>query len=261
MAGTIRVAPSGRTDNAMRRSKGSAWKPVTYAIETGCVRYAAPTCRFAIQRRRSLSGVLAATDLLNGGDANAVSAAGRLDLDFVADTMADQCLAQRRLVAHAAGFRVRLGRFDDAIRLLVCPALGETNGVAHRDQATPRSLLLDQHVVLDDRLELPDASFHHSLLVFGGVIFEVLRQVAQLAGGLDLGDDGGATLRGEHVKLLAHRLQPLGRDVDVVGHRSESKRPGRRLNLNRGQKFALVEGQTDPTKSMMLEASDPSPSS
>src|SRR5438552_16817549 len=127
-------------------------------METGCVMYAASRCRLAIHLRMSASGVVAATDLLNGGDAHAVSAARRLDLHLVADAVADQCLAQRRLIAHTAGLRVRLGGTDDAVCLLIRAILCEANGVAHRDHSA-RGLLLDEHVVLDDRLELIDSGF------------------------------------------------------------------------------------------------------
>src|SRR5712692_9515940 len=141
----------------------------------------------------SVSGLVAATDLLNGGDTHAVGAAGRLDLHLV----------------------------PDAIELFVGTVLCETNRAAHRDDAA-RGLPLDQHVVLDDRLELLDPGLHHSLLVLGGVVLEVLGQVPQLARRLDLGDDRRALLGGELVVLLADGLEPLRGDVNV-GHVSESR--------------------------------------
>src|SRR5438132_5177264 len=104
-------------------------------MDTGWVMYAAPRCRFAIHSRMSANGVVVATDLLNCGDAHAVSAAGRPYLDLVSDAVADQRLAHRRLIAHAAGLRVGLGRADDAIPLLFLTVLGETNGVSHSDHA------------------------------------------------------------------------------------------------------------------------------
>src|SRR5690348_10134080 len=97
--------------------------------------YAAPRLRPAIHCRTSASAVEAATGLLNRGDAHAVAAAGRPDLDLVADAVTDQRLAQRRFVADAAGLRVGLRGADDAVGLLVRPVLGETHGAAHADDA------------------------------------------------------------------------------------------------------------------------------
>src|SRR2546430_16324676 len=110
-------------------------------MDTGGVMYAALRCRFAIHSRMSANGVVVATDLLNGGDAHAVSAAGRPYLDFVSDAVADQGLAHRRLIAHAAGLRVGLGRADDAIPLPVRNVLRATKGVPHRDHAVLGLLL------------------------------------------------------------------------------------------------------------------------
>src|SRR5207302_4950291 len=98
-------------------------KPVRYAIETGRVIYRASSFRLAIQRRRSASGVAVATDLLNARDAYAVGTARRPDLHLVADAVSDQRLAEGRLVAHAAGLGIRLGRSHDAIGLLVLAVL------------------------------------------------------------------------------------------------------------------------------------------
>src|SRR5690348_3532071 len=159
-------------------------------METGRETYTASRWRPAIQPRSASSGVAIAADLLNAGDAHAVGAARGLDRDLVPDLVADERLPHRRLEADAAGFRVRLGRADDPVGLLVVAAvLGEADCAAHPDDALLRRRLLDDDVVLDDRLELPYARLHHSLLVLGGVVLEVLGEIAQLAGGFDLGDD------------------------------------------------------------------------
>src|SRR5260370_15546597 len=176
--------------------------------------------RFTIHRRTSVSGAVAVADLLNCREAYAVSAAGGLDHDLIPDAVADQGLAQRRLVANAPGFRIGLGGTHDAVSLFVGAVLGETNGVAHPDNA-PLRLRLDQDVVLDDRLELLDPRFHHALLVLGRVVLEVLGKVAQLARGLDLGHDRGPAHRRQLPQLLADCFQTLWGDVDVV-HPTES---------------------------------------
>src|SRR5260370_6492217 len=127
----MRVAPSGRTASAIKRSNGSARNPVRYAMETGRVRYTASSRRFAIHRWTAAIGVAAATALLNCRDAHRVGAARSPDLDRVADAVSDQRLAQGRLVAHPAGFGIRLGGADDPVCLLVRTVLGEPLGAAH----------------------------------------------------------------------------------------------------------------------------------
>src|SRR5258708_33390321 len=149
--------------------------------------YAASRLCRPIQARRSCSGVVVLV-LLNAGDAHAVGAVWRFDLGLFSDTVSDQRLAQRRLVAHASGLWIGLGRTDDSIGLVIGPVFAEVNRAAHIDNAGPR-LGLDQHVVLDDRLELVDPRLHHALLVFRRVVFEVLGAVVKLAGRLDLGHD------------------------------------------------------------------------
>ena len=67
---------------------------------------------------------------------------------------------------------------------------------------------LDDLGVLEQRLELADAPLHVALLVLGRVVVAVLREVAQLAGALDLGGDLDAAPRGEVVELGA---QPVVR--------------------------------------------------
>src|SRR5439155_11032486 len=83
--------------------------------------------------------------------------------------------------------------------------------------------LLDQDVVLDDLFELIDPRLHETLLVLGGVVFEVLGEVAELAGGLDLGSDRGTPHADELLVLLAYGLEALGSDVNVLSHHFESK--------------------------------------
>src|SRR5438874_8517482 len=208
------VAPSARTASAIKRSCGFASRPVKYAIETGRVMYRASRWRFAIHRRSSANGLVAAKDLLNSCDGDAIPAARRVDVDGIADAVADERFAQRGLVAHATRLGIGLRRPDDPVGLLVSTILGEADRVAHAHHAF-FGARLDDHVVLDDGLELFDPSFHHSLLVFGRVVLEVLGKIPQLTRGFDLGDDRGALLAGELVQLLFERRQTLRRDVDV----------------------------------------------
>src|SRR5437588_10590084 len=142
-------------------------------MDTGRVMYATPSLRSAIHLRTSASGDVAATALLNARDAHRVGATGRHDLHHVAYAVADESFPERGLIAHAARFRVGLGGTDDAIALFILTVLGKPDGVAHRDLAVGGAPF-DDHVVLDDRLELLDSRLHHSLPVLGGVILEVL---------------------------------------------------------------------------------------
>src|SRR5690242_20746553 len=117
--------------------------------------YATSMRRRAIQRRTSAMGDVAASDLLNRRDPHAVCAAWRFDPHDVADAVTDQRLAYRGLEADASSFRVGLGRTDDAVRLLditIIPVLGEPDRATHAHLAVGRGVV-DEHVVLDDRLE------------------------------------------------------------------------------------------------------------
>src|SRR6266508_2560293 len=161
-----------------------------------------------------------ATDLVNAGDEHAVLAAGGLDRDLVADAVSDQGFADGRLEAHPARLGIGLRRPDDSVRLLLplLADLGEPYGVAQADHAVGGGRL-DQHVVLDDGLELLDPCLHHSLIVLGGVVLEVLGEVAELAGRLDLGHDRRSLLGGELFQLTANPFEPLRGYGDVFCHR------------------------------------------
>src|SRR5260370_21399329 len=198
----------------------SARDPVTWAAQTGCGMYLALRGGRPIQSRRARGGVVVVV-LFNADDAHAVGAVWRFDLDPFSDPVSDQRLPQRRLVAASSRLWICLGRTDDSVGLLIGPVFAEVNRAAHVDDAGPR-LGLDQNVVLDDRLELVDARLHHALLVLRRVVLEVLGEVAELPGRLDLGHDRRPPTRGQLVELLANRHEPLRGDVDVIGHLLES---------------------------------------
>src|SRR5438105_4876303 len=170
--------------------------------------------------------------LIKADDAHAVGGVWRPDLDLVAHAVSDEGLAQSRLVAHPTRLRVGLRRPDDPVHLLVLTVLSKADGASHRHQLAATWLFLDQDVVLDDLLELVDPRLHETLLVLGGVVFEVLGEVAELAGGLDLGSDGRAPHADELLVLLADGLEALGGDVNVLSHhfecRSEAGKPAQR---------------------------------
>src|SRR5438270_4667480 len=192
-------------------------------METGLVTYAASIDSAAIQARRRVSLPAAiAWLLINADDAHPIGRVGRPDLDLVPDAVADQRLTERRFVAHAACLRVDLRRADDSVCLLILAVLSKADRAPHRHQPGA-SGLLDQDVVLDDLLQLIDPRLHETLLVFGGVVFEVLGEVAELAGGFDFGCDRGPAHVDEVLVLLADRFEPLGSDVNVLSHQIECR--------------------------------------
>ena len=77
---------------------------------------------------------------------------------------------------------------------------------------------LDDLGVLDERLELPDAALHLSLLFLGGVVVAVLGEVAELAGGFDLAGDVDPTEGGELFVLLLQSLEGGTREMVRLGH-------------------------------------------
>src|SRR5579859_1371238 len=213
-------------------------------METGRVTYAASTSWSAIhvRSRTRRPAPTASCPLINADDADLVRAVGRADHDLVADAVPDQRLAQGGLIAHAARLRVGFGGTDDAVGLLIRLAVfAEANRAAHGHEPRRAVAVLDQDVVLEDRLEVVDPGLDEALLVLGRVVLEVLRQVPELAGGLDLGGDRRPALAHKLVVLLAHRLQPFGRDVSVFSHQTEFRSvpphfplPPRRTGSGRG---------------------------
>src|SRR6266851_8343277 len=98
--------------------------------------YAASRLRRAIQSRKPLILDSTATPaLLNGDDADGVSAVRRLDLHLITHPVADHRLAQRGLIADATGLGIGLRGADDAIRLVVLPVLAEPHRTPHPDHA------------------------------------------------------------------------------------------------------------------------------
>src|SRR5439155_19335122 len=140
----------------------SANKSLGYPTCPDCVCVVAPRLRPAIQRLTSTSEALSTTDLLKCGDAYPIRGGRRLDLDLIADAMADQSLAEGGLVADAARLGIRLRRSDDPVCLLILAVFRKSHGVTHANH-TFLETSFDQHVVLDDRLELFDPRLHHSL--------------------------------------------------------------------------------------------------
>ena len=133
--------------------------------------------------------------------------------------------------------RVRLGRADDRVRLLLAARARRAE-----PRATPLDALLDEHHVAQEVLDRPDPTLGEGLLAPGLVVVGVLLEVAQLAGGHDPGDDRRAGQRGQLVELSAERLQPVrgeaGRRLGrLAGGRLRRARPraGRALG-SRGRR-------------------------
>src|SRR6266850_2245230 len=101
-------------------------------METGLVMYAASRSRRAIHARSPASRVAAtAWALLNCHDADAVGTVGGLDLDLVADSMPEHCLAEGGFVADGACLRVGLRGTDDPVRLVTLAVFLKSHGASY----------------------------------------------------------------------------------------------------------------------------------
>ena len=89
---------------------------------------------------------------------------------------------------------------------------------------------LDDLGVLEHTLEVADAGLHLALLLLGGVVVAVLRQVPEFTRRLDLAGDLGAAMGGEFLKFGTQTVMGgLGKMVHVThGRKRSDRRPGRR---------------------------------
>ena len=81
---------------------------------------------------------------------------------------------------------------------------------ADADLARFQRRLVDEHGVVEPRAQRPDSRLEQALLVLGGVVLEVLRQVAVLARCLDRQHDR-LTARAFELRELGRELRTLGR--------------------------------------------------
>ena len=81
---------------------------------------------------------------------------------------------------------------------------------ADADLARLQRRLVDEHGVVESRAQRPDARLEQALLVLGGVVLEVLREVAVLSRCLDRQNDR-LTARALELRELGRELRALGR--------------------------------------------------
>ena len=165
-------------------------------------------------------------------DSGTPRAAWCLDLDRLAHGSSEQGASERR-VGRDAPVSLDAGDLDFHVPAVVAVDLDDR---ADADFTLVQPRRVDEHRVVEARAQRPDAGLEQPLLVLGGVVLEVLRQVAVLTRGLDRLHHG-RTLRafelgelvGERLVLrrrqlvvsrLAHRRRSIGRIPHASGPRS-----------------------------------------
>src|SRR3954453_2085500 len=138
------------------------------------------------------------------------AARGR-DLDGLALLLADDRLADRRLVRELVRRRVRLGGTDDPVldRLLRVD-VAQLPLRADRNDVLGDVLLADHARVAQPLLERGNAVLEQRLLVLGVVVLGVLRDVAELARRADAVRDLSALVVREILDLLLQLLVAFG---------------------------------------------------
>ena len=96
--------------------------------------------------------------------------------------------------------------------------------------------------VFEDRLDLSNATFHVSLLVFGGVVVTVFLEVSKQASGLDLLSDLNATA-GREVGKFGSQAIVCGLRKLVLGHVPKGyRRPYDGISMSRAHRVAVIGG-------------------
>ena len=119
------------------------------------------------------------------------NALGGLNGDLLPGLAAHEGLSEGGILGHGVVHHVRLLGADDFVngQLLTGGKVGDRDLAANGDLIGIGLRLIDDLGVEQDLLQLGNAGIELALLVFGLVIFAVLRQVAEAAGFLDeLGD-------------------------------------------------------------------------
>src|SRR3954453_12102572 len=139
------------------------------------------------------------------------------DLDRLALLLADDRLADRRLVRELVLGRIRLGGADDAVldRLLGVD-VAQLHLGADRDDVLGDVLLADHAGVAQPLLERGDAVLEQGLLVLRVVVLGVPGDVAELACDADAVGHLAALVVREILDLLLQLLVAFGSEYDVL---------------------------------------------
>src|SRR5439155_10231422 len=149
-------------------------------------------------------------------DLQLARAAGALDFHLVADLVAEQRLADRRLHRDPPFGDVDLGRPDDGERLLAELVL-DLDRRPHPDGAVPGPLL-DDHRIAEHVLEHEDAALEHALVVLGVVVLGVLGDVAEILRVFDALGYLRAPSRTQLGKLALELGEAVSREEDWLVH-------------------------------------------
>src|SRR5436190_8664238 len=162
-------------------------------------------------------------------------AAGRGDLDGLALLVADDGLADRRLVRELILRRVRFGRADDLVLdRLLSGDVAQPDLRADRDDVLRHVLFADDLGVAELLLELRDPMLEQRLLVLGVVVLGVFGDVAELTRDPDTVGDLAALVVRQVLDLLLELLVPLWSEDDVL-HNLPFLKKMRRLTRRRGR--------------------------
>ena len=133
--------------------------------------------------------------------------------------MAEQRLAERRVVRDAALHGVGLLRADDGVELLIAGLhILDLDGAAEADLAFGVLGLVDDDGVGKDVLDLGDAAVELGLLVLGLVVFAVFGEVAEGARLLDLLGYFLLTRRLQIKKFLLQLFEAERTDLEFFCH-------------------------------------------
>src|SRR4051812_24935319 len=166
----------------------------------------------------------------------ALGTAGHRHLDDLAALVAQQRLANGRLVGELHVGRLGLGGADDRVldrlsRLLVL----DVDDRADPDEVGPQILRRDDLRRAELLLEPGDLRLEHRLLVLGVVVLRVLHDVAELACFLDALGDLAALLGRQVLELVLELVETFLGEDDVSGHYwGEPLRGERRASIAAG---------------------------
>src|SRR5687767_13175621 len=177
-------------------------------IATAACSFSSRTADSSIDR----SSIISAADLFDG-----VGDGARRDLHFggLPDLLAEERLAERRVVGDAALQRVRLGGADDGEGLLFAAAR-DLHAAADADGVGAAGL--DHDGAVHGVLELHDAALGPAGLVLGVMVIGVLLEVAHVLGFFDTRGHLTTFDRLEVVQFRLQFFQSVFGDVDRFAH-------------------------------------------
>src|SRR5687767_3008521 len=210
---------SARTDATSTRSGKRFGRDIASSLSPPRGRASPVLVRALMGESRRRSRGAEGADLCgpNLHDLELERAARRRDLDRLALLVADDRLADRRLVGELVLRRVRFRRADDVVlEGLLRLDVAELHVGAEGDDVLRDLLLLDHAGRQEALLELGDPMLEHRLLVLGVVVLRVLGDVAELPGDPDAVGHLPPLVAAEVVDLLLQLLVSLFGEDDFL---------------------------------------------